>query len=691
PLVETVAQGLKSKLDPPRNAGAQAIAVLERAPRWLELPAFPTCGGERRSLAQLMAWVVAEQRIPYVEAHELGAPPETLLLSTEVADRLSAVLGADALQNVTPALRLQAQRVQFEQRPQRDGLALPRGEILVSVEVDTDGLTGTLAIPLRMPHEGPGAVTICHRLREVCVVDPIEGTPLVGVLDGDGLGAASGFVALADAEVARIRTCANLYRDDLLRALRRQRVELAAYGGLVDAWARHLLVQLVPRSRASHVALSAAGVAELADMPLFIDSKQQPLTLGMLRAEMDDRGEIGFVTVPGLTLDRMLVLARDNVEVAQLRAIFERLTDCDERARKRAEVQRGLAEAPPLPQPGDDAFIVIDIDERGLVGRLWLDRGIDDDTGIWMGLDGRAIEQRRISKTFPCAGAITGPGVELDPENGKCVITRQARAMLRTRSAKLYRDLLAELREAMPPADDPRTRALARLLLRLHASSGASTADAEQRRAYRELRELPLLPLPNGRAIALDVALRERPAELAYLGLWQPQEAAVDDGGAAPVEAITSDDDSAPIQLPVAPLPPQIVAASAPEPASALLPPAPPSREQILVQLVRDELRMIRERDQSLFAEPYLERIRVSKRDGELVAVEEDGNAILDVAHPIVRRALAQPDPLIVSLLASAAFTVLNVAHEALTDEQEARVLAHHAAYLRTAPRERAP
>ena len=42
-------------------------------------------------------------------------------------------------------------------------------------------------------------------------------------------------------------------------------------------------------------------------------------------------------------------------------------------------------------------------------------------------------------------------------------------------------------------------------------------------------------------------------------------------------------------------------------------------------------------------------------------------------------------EPLLVSLLASAAFTVLNVAHEVLTDEQEARVLVHHAAYLRTA------
>ncbi|MBC8070014.1 MAG: hypothetical protein IAG13_16875, partial [Deltaproteobacteria bacterium] len=229
-----------------------------------------------------------------------------------------------------------------------------------------------------------------------------------------------------------------------------------------------------------------------------------------------------------------------------------------------------------------------------------------------------------------------------------------------------------------PPVGDPRTRVLASLLLRLHAIASAARPwpSHEQRRCYRELRELPLLALPNGRAISLDVALRERPRALADAGLWNDDGRELD---AADDEAEDARDDEQ---------------TTAPEPASAVqqrpAPPVPVARsvdipEQSLARAVRDELRLLRGRDEPLFAEMYVERVTVERVSGELVAVARDGAVVLDAAHPVVARALARPEPLLVSLLASAALTVLNLVHESLTDEQEAQVLAHHVAHLRTA------
>lgn len=697
PMPERVALELENPLKQARTQGGEAIAALAHARQWAELGVLPTIGGDARSLAQLVAMVDAKQRIGYVTTPQPNATSELLLVDREQVDWLSAVLGTDALQNVEPQLRLRNQRVAFEQRPPRATLEPDLFEVLVAVPVDEAGITGTLALPRFPPGRGFGRVLVCHRRREVCAVDPLEGTPLVGVLDGTGFGETSAFIALTEPELTRVRTCCTNHRAALLVQLARRWDALAPLVPVAAAWARHLLAELLPHSRASHVALSSAGVAELATRPLFIDSLGQPFTLAELRAELDTHGDIAVVSEAGLRLDRRLLHVRDASELEHVEALFDAVLDCDERARARAEVERSMQSAPPLPGVPVDAFAVVELDDKELVGKLWLDPTVGDETEVCIGTGGRTMDRRRPTKTFPCGGAVTGLGVELAPESGRCKLSRQRMGYLRSRASLLYQQLLASVRDAMPPADDPRTRALAQLLLRLHAlaQAGGSWPRDEQRRFYRDLRTLPLLPLPNGRAISLDVALRERPNALAHIGLWEEGDAAMDDGGeaevpvdtaarlAAHIEAV-ADEPAAPESVPAAP-----TAAESMPALELLLPPRPPTPEEVLAQRVRDELRLIRERDASLFAELYLERVCVAPIGGSRIAWSHGGSAALDSLHPIVRRAVAEPDPLLVSLLASAAFTVLNVAYEELTDEQEARVLAHHAAYLRTAARSR--
>ncbi|MBC8074044.1 MAG: hypothetical protein IAG13_37335, partial [Deltaproteobacteria bacterium] len=402
----------------------QAIRVVERTASWTHVACFPSVDGGMRSLADLIAAVVSDTRIDHVDAVRPSAPADALILEASSAQLLAAVLGSQRMRDLGPDLRAEQRRAEFEQRPQRGGLGLDDPAPLVEVEVDSTLLGGTLGLPRALPGGMRGRVVVCHRRRDVCIVDPFDHTSYLGTLDGVDLGAASGFTALTAAELALVRTCCERHRGALLRALLRAWGDSEALDRLCAAWIRHLLVQLVPRSRASHVVLAREGVAELAELPLFVDTLGVPMTLAMLREEVDAHGNLGVVEEAGLRLDRRLVHARDALELAQLRTIFDVVVDCEAAARARLELERALESAPVLPSPGADAFARIRVDDRELEGELWLDPHTHDGSTVWLGHEGRAIEQRQISKMFPCRGGITGAGVQLAPQPGRVRLTR---------------------------------------------------------------------------------------------------------------------------------------------------------------------------------------------------------------------------------------------------------------------------
>ncbi|MBL4689750.1 MAG: hypothetical protein JKY37_34500, partial [Nannocystaceae bacterium] len=188
-------------------------------------------------------------------------------------------------------------------------------------------------------------------------------------------------------------------------------------------------------------------------------------------------------------------------------------------------------------------------------------------------------------------------------------------------------------------------------------------------RLSKLLSSLPLLELSTGRLVSLAVVRRERPRELWHLGLWDGEQTVLDEiqGGGPP---------------PVAPPVP-----SPPEPRVSK--PRPPTREQRLVEAIRSELRLVRERNRELLSDAQLDGITVETRDGALVVVP-DNPATIDASHPLVARVLRQADgfePVAISFLVSAVYTAINIKLSEITDSNEAAFLALHAEYLASAHR----
>ncbi|MEM6995655.1 MAG: hypothetical protein AAF721_34420, partial [Myxococcota bacterium] len=73
-------------------------------------------------------------------------------------------------------------------------------------------------------------------------------------------------------------------------------------------------------------------------------------------------------------------------------------------------------------------------------------------------------------------------------------------------------------------------------------------------------------------------------------------------------------------------------------------------------------------------------------RDGSVAAIP-DRPATLDAAHPVVARVLdgpMPPDPVVVSFLASAVYSAINLELGEVTDADEATFVLLHAAHIAT-------
>jgi hypothetical protein len=116
------------------------------------------------------------------------------------------------------------------------------------------------------------------------------------------------------------------------------------------------------------------------------------------------------------------------------------------------------------------------------------------------------------------------------------------------------------------------------------------------------------------------------------------------------------------------------------------LAPPPPDPVDVLLDKVRDELRLVRKGQESLLAEGLLDKIRAEEGRGRGPLVKLDGAVVFDSKHPCFLQALGQPnDPVWVSFLASVAYTALNHWQEEVTDEDELSFHARHAALLASA------
>jgi hypothetical protein len=207
------------------------------------------------------------------------------------------------------------------------------------------------------------------------------------------------------------------------------------------------------------------------------------------------------------------------------------------------------------------------------------------------------------------------------------------------------------------------TGLLRHCVLALHAGAAQGSLAGADAKLLRRLATLPLFVLETGRAISLETALAEHPAALAHLRLWPP-----------PSEVATARPS---VEYSVrSPSPPPVPTPS-PSPA-----PPPPTREELLLEALREELRLVRRADRALLSDAQLERLELVP--GKAIGADPEGRVGLGARHPLVQAALAafERDPVAVSFLASVVYTALNLATDAVTDRHEAAFHHLHALHV---------
>jgi hypothetical protein len=109
--------------------------------------------------------------------------------------------------------------------------------------------------------------------------------------------------------------------------------------------------------------------------------------------------------------------------------------------------------------------------------------------------------------------------------------------------------------------------------------------------------------------------------------------------------------------------------------------------EELLLEAVREELRLVRADNAGLVSNRLLETLVLGepRRRGSLLR-HEDGRLELDVAHPLFTAVLEGylDDPGLLTLLASAAYSYLNLVHVEIEDTHEAEFIRRHAGYAAT-------
>jgi hypothetical protein len=111
------------------------------------------------------------------------------------------------------------------------------------------------------------------------------------------------------------------------------------------------------------------------------------------------------------------------------------------------------------------------------------------------------------------------------------------------------------------------------------------------------------------------------------------------------------------------------------------------SPEELLLEAVREELRLVRADNAGLVSNQLLQTLVLGepRRRGSLFRHEHD-RVQVDVAHPLFTAVLEGylDDPGLLTLLASAAYTHLNLVHPEIEDAHEAEFIRRHAAYAAT-------
>jgi hypothetical protein len=646
---------------------------------------------------------------------------------------------------------------------------------LVVRTIDTPKIRGELGIARLPPGEAVRSkIRLFTEAREVALLDvPARPLALIGALDVDDLELNAGHDDITAAARERMQRFVADSIDPLIlelsdRYAKFERPDKARAAELV----RHLLAEWPPGTGgfAARASTRPAVFRRIAELPVFPGARKPWSAVEL--AEARERDRIATLTYrrPSLELPDMPVVVLETPEIERVvSALFGELRDLDRELQRRRELDGRKGSAAKLPSPPKRALVEIDVEGEGLLGCLWLH---EQDDEIRFGEGGRVVESRVLPTVFGCAGAVWGPRLSVAVDWSHVVLSRAQERLLERLACDLWDRLLDEFerhREQAVANDDALERlreAAHGLFMRLLRQFGPRRASKRKARSkqgnrherlYARVWAMPLLQLSNARWISAEIAKRERPLELATLGLWvgpsaeeQAHQQAIERReaerrrereraeehereadrrraeaqarereaarrkqaaaearrraerdaplherrareAAARAEAVrqqrsareqSRDDTREPEPQPRS-APVESVPATASVRASerALLP------EELLLEAVREELRLVRADNAGLVSNRLLETLVLGepRRRGSLLR-HEDGRLELDVAHPLFTAVLEGylDDPGLLTLLASAAYSYLNLVHVEIEDTHEAEFIRRHAGYAAT-------
>ncbi|MCA9691312.1 MAG: hypothetical protein KC636_17035 [Myxococcales bacterium] len=753
PTIEAVRDELGASKRRPDPLAALRLALRDRAEGVLAVELLATTARAKVSLATVIDIWRERGVVDYVNADSLDIhydAPDHVILRLSARERavLRSLFGGDPLADKLRWLYTWAQRQAFERTPVLDALTIPDGDALIAVDVAGERVRGQLGLRRwGIDSSAPSSVRVCTGRRALCTVEFELDLALVGVLDVDDPDVLDTYAGVSEAEIARIKQFCAGQLDALIDELITRWPALNVAGEeLASSWVLRVLEVRARGVAKNPRKLGSPRLRELVSVPVFTGLGDERYCLADLVDVYRERGSLPYLkrgdlvdvyrelgSLPHLTRGvggdgpalateerpKFPLVIPDHRQQATLEAIFPKLEDYSEALARARELARRKMVAEELPdEPPLDALFSVAVGDKGLRGHVWLPRFIGPDALLLLGDDGKVVERRELETMFPCVAAIAVPPARINAAWDTVTLARKQGAAIRRAMVRLYRELVATYEKtladdavALPLSDrvrrafgpgitpDQIVRVQRELLLRLHRASAA--LKASERTLYRKLQGMPLFDVGNGRLISLDVALVEQPHALAHLELWSPSPPewrTVEEEPPAPAPTL-------PTRAPEKPKP-------APEPAPAPAPaPAPkpkpkperkakvtprPSPAERLLEDVRTELRLVRDKNKELLSNAHLDALDCRQRDGAAIVFEDDGRFCMDVDHPVVAAALLrrEEDPLLVSLLVSAVYTYLNLRFEEIEDVHEEVFHALHTRHVLSAqaarPRPRA-
>jgi hypothetical protein len=701
-------------------AGGETAALLPVPLALRDLPLLESVDRRSVTLAEVGALLREKGRVPFVPASWRDeAPPPYPVLRLDNAGRaaLGRIVDAGAPVDVSDELRPEQRERHLDALPELESLAPPAGAVLVAEPVTDGSVTGQVGLSSSHAGEPPVLdLTICTRRRRLTAVKPACPAALVAVLNDDGLVPDPGVPGgVSQADVERLAKLCDDRVPGLVAAVVRAWADLAA-GVRGAAWA-HVLDHL--RTFVMHPGFaSPAGrddaLARLCRVPGFALADGRAASLDDLLELRRACGTIVHVP-PELTADvaaglRPLVVVARPFEVRALQASFASTTPCVGLSALEAEGLARRARAPLLPEaePGD-ALLRLTARLEKLEISLRLPRRFAPELAVSFGREGREVERRAVSEPFPCAGVVTGPGLRVRPAFDGVELTGGQRGWLEGQAHELYR-LLAEKYRAEGKETSPDAEAaepyLRHALSRLQRLEADGRLPSEWRTLYLRLGRFALFAAGGGRRLRLAEALKERPVELESLGLWTPGAA----GPVGEVEATPAEGRTAGLAVQPEPAsggsalvldlagaggaakPPLWTPLPAAAPGELERPPAMPQEPAIefspelrFLEAAKAELRRFLA---AAGFEPGKSAPTASgdKRDKwggidlgvvrgspDVMAEAKGSVAQLHLDHPAVQLALRsfETDPVVLAFVVSAVFTVLNLKHVAITDQEE--------------------